>query len=508
MDVKNFPLADLKPYVKNPRKNDGAVDAVAKSIEQFGFKIPIVIDADNVIVCGHTRYKAAQKLGLDSVPCVVADDLSSEQIKAFRIVDNKTAELATWDFTKLKEELSGITTDLSDFGFADLLNIGNTSSADVKEPVKKRGALSDKFLFPPFSVLNTQTGDWQNRKNFWVKDVGIRSNETRENIKTVGGSLSGNVPGYFYKKAKAEQKIGHALTNKEFEENYLQDYLPKDSIIANAGDGGTLSIFDPVLAELMYYWFCPIGGTILDPFAGGNVRGVVAALTNHKYTGVDIRQEQVDANIVSAEKIIGEAPKPHWICGDSSNIRDIASGEYDMIFNCPPYFDLEQYSDNPADLSNMTYEKFLESYRLIVKQCADMLKDNRFAVFVVGDIRDRKTGMYRNFVSETISAFIDAGLHLYNEIILVTSIGSLPLRASNNFKTARKVGKRHQNILVFYKAFKKAREIVKNHQNVLVFYKGNNQKNIQLEFGEVQIPFNSDEKELDVYEGDFYGSCD
>lgn len=95
MDVKNFPLTDLKPYEKNPRKNDNAVNAVANSIKQFGFKVPIVIDADNVIICGDTRYKAAQKLGLESVPCVVADDLTPEQIKAFRLVDNKTAELSS-----------------------------------------------------------------------------------------------------------------------------------------------------------------------------------------------------------------------------------------------------------------------------------------------------------------------------------------------------------------------------------------------------------------------------
>lgn len=119
MDVKNFRLADLKPYEKNPRKNDSAVDAVANSIEQFGFKVPIVIDSDNIIVCGHTRYKAAQKLGLESVPCVVADDLSPEQIKAFRLADNKVAELSSWDFRGLEFELG----ELKDFGL-DMNNFG------------------------------------------------------------------------------------------------------------------------------------------------------------------------------------------------------------------------------------------------------------------------------------------------------------------------------------------------------------------------------------------------
>ena len=117
MDVKNFRLADIKPYEKNPRKNDSAVTAVAKSIEQFGFKVPLVIDSNNVIVCGHTRYKAAKRLNLATVPCVVADDLTPEQVKAFRLADNKVAEFATWDFELLDAELNSLSCDLNEFGF-------------------------------------------------------------------------------------------------------------------------------------------------------------------------------------------------------------------------------------------------------------------------------------------------------------------------------------------------------------------------------------------------------
>jgi len=117
MQIINKPIGELKPYENNPRKNDKAVDAVAASIKQFGFKQPIVIDKDNVIVCGHTRYKAAQKLGLQEVPCIMADDLSDEQIRAFRLADNKTAELAEWDFSLLDFELENIDMDMSEFGF-------------------------------------------------------------------------------------------------------------------------------------------------------------------------------------------------------------------------------------------------------------------------------------------------------------------------------------------------------------------------------------------------------
>ena len=118
MQIVEKKIADIKPYEKNPRKNDSAVDAVANSIEQFGFKVPVVIDKDGVIVCGHTRYKAAKKLGLDKVPCVVADDLTEEQIKAYRLADNKVSDLAEWDIDLLGEELDGIfDIDMSDFGF-------------------------------------------------------------------------------------------------------------------------------------------------------------------------------------------------------------------------------------------------------------------------------------------------------------------------------------------------------------------------------------------------------
>ena len=136
MDVIEKKLKDIKPYEKNPRKNDSAVDAVANSIREFGFKVPVVIDKDGVIVCGHTRYKAAKKLKLDTVPCVIADDLTEEQIKAYRLADNKVSELAEWDIDLLGEELNDIfDIDMSDFGF----NI-----EDEEDTPPERDDLSDK----------------------------------------------------------------------------------------------------------------------------------------------------------------------------------------------------------------------------------------------------------------------------------------------------------------------------------------------------------------------------
>lgn len=123
MTIKEYKTGDLIPYENNPRINDGAVEAVANSIKEFGFKVPIVIDKNNVVVAGHTRLKAAEMLGLETVPCIVADDLTEEKIKAFRIADNKTAELAEWDFEKLEAELAelnAINYSMDQFGFDGL----------------------------------------------------------------------------------------------------------------------------------------------------------------------------------------------------------------------------------------------------------------------------------------------------------------------------------------------------------------------------------------------------
>lgn len=116
MEVVMMPLEELIPYENNPRKNDEAVQKVAESIKEFGFKVPIIVDKDNVIVAGHTRLKAARELGLETVPVIKADDLTEEQVRAFRLADNKTAEFAEWDLEKLREELNGIEMDLSEFG--------------------------------------------------------------------------------------------------------------------------------------------------------------------------------------------------------------------------------------------------------------------------------------------------------------------------------------------------------------------------------------------------------
>ena len=117
MNIQNISLTDIHPYARNPRKNDEAVRSVAASIREFGFLVPLVIDRKHEIVCGHTRYKAAQSLGIKEVPCVIADELTEDQIRAFRLADNKVGEMAQWDMDLLPLELQGIVLPMTDFGF-------------------------------------------------------------------------------------------------------------------------------------------------------------------------------------------------------------------------------------------------------------------------------------------------------------------------------------------------------------------------------------------------------
>ena len=256
----------------------------------------------------------------------------------------------------------------------------------------------------------------------------------------------GSHPRFYEQKRAVEARLGHELSTADFEANYWE--LPEEHVIS-----GT-SVFDPVLCEVAYRWFSPPAGRILDPFAGGSVRGIVAAKLGRTYTGVDLSERQLQANRLQASRILTkDDPAPNWITGDSRNITELAPGNYDLIFSCPPYADLECYSDDTRDLSTMSYEEFIAAYNVIITNAASMLLPNRFACFVVGDVRarDNESGIYRGLPSATIEAFRNAGLELYNEAVLVTAVGSLPMRCRKQFNSGRKLGKTHQNVLVFLK---------------------------------------------------------
>ena len=220
--------------------------------------------------------------------------------------------------------------------------------------------------------------------------------------------------------------------------------------MAKKPNAGT-SVFDPVLCELAYRWFCPPGGLVLDPFAGGSVRGIVAGKLGRDYHGIDLRQEQVDANRHQGGTLLGEGDgKVQWTCGDSLDVLPTIKAEADFVFSCPPYADLEVYSDDPRDLSTMEYDAFIEAYTKIIVLACDRLRDNSFACFVVGDVRG-PDGCFRSFPQHTIEAFAAAGLKLYNDAILVTAVGTLPVRVGRQFAAGRKLGSTHQRVLVFVK---------------------------------------------------------
>lgn len=299
--------------------------------------------------------------------------------------------------------------------------------------VEKNVMLRDKFIEPPFSVLDTKNGEWQKRKKAWLR-LGIKSEEGRE-VQEIG-MHSGNE------------------TREEWEARYgrkQQTYT---------------SIFDPALCELMYRWFCPAGGRVIDPFAGGSVRGIVAGMLGFAYTGLELRLEQVKANRIQAEEIFGDnGHEVVWHPGDSDYTLDSMGKETeDFILSCPPYHDLEVYSDDPNDLSNMDYEKFLAKYMSIICKSVETLKENRFAAFVVGDIRD-KNGFLKNFNGATKNCFKRAGAMLYNEIKLIQPYGTAMLRADRVFGSNKKVVKVHEDVLIFYKGDPKKIKEVFNESN-------------------------------------------
>lgn len=268
--------------------------------------------------------------------------------------------------------------------------------------------LRDKFIEPPFSILDTKSGNWQRRKKLWISK-GIKSEIGRD--------------------------VSVINMDTKSKENNCIEYV---------------SVFDPALCEVLYHWFCPLEGKILDPFAGGSVRGIVANYLGYKYTGIDIRQEQINSNREQALNILPITNQPQWYVGDSNIVlEDKWQEKFDFVFSCPPYADLEVYSDLDGDISNKPYKQFLQLYESIIEKSCKHLKNGGYACFVVGEVRD-KNGNYLGFVPDTINAFKKCGMNFYNEAILLNSIASASMRANGNMKS-QKLVKIHQNILIFKK---------------------------------------------------------
>jgi DNA modification methylase len=301
-------------------------------------------------------------------------------------------------------------------------------------PLGAVGAIADSPSIHPFSILNTRSAEWQSRKRIWA-NYGIKGELGRDAHGAVGDLFAAF--NSYGKGGRVEQ---------------------------------TTSIFDPVLCELMYTWLVPINGIVVDPFAGGSVRGNLAHILGRRYWGCDLSKRQLienrkQAKILRGKKLISKLPK--WVHGDAlSKIPEAPKA--DFIFTCPPYADLEVYSDHPNDLSNMSHKDFSKSYKKILKLVSSKLKNNRFACVVISNIRD-KNGNYLDLVGDTVAGFKSGGLEYYNENILINPVGSLPIRIEKQFNTSRKFGRCHQSILIFLKGDAKiaTQDILKSTGNSL-----------------------------------------
>jgi hypothetical protein len=485
-ELRRVRAGDLRPSPKNWRTHPKAqADALAGVLAEIGYADALLareVDGGLELIDGHLRADTTPDA---VVPVLVLDVTEAEADKLLATLD-PLAAMAGADSAKLDELLRGVSADSE--ALQTLLDGLKDEHGLQGNPAGEGGmppglSLSERFLVPPFSVLDARQGYWQERKREWLA-LGIQSELGRTADLIPGGASSVDAgrspmqerasPGGSRRPAaslgddgKTRRGDGRGRASDPGQSSG-QDLMRGEHVVGGASPYGAYgkdddtsrrnaaarpqtgtSIFDPVLCELAYRWFCPPAGHVLDPFAGGSVRGIVAARLGRKYTGIDLRPEQLAANREQAKAITPDNP-PTWVEGDSADAAALAPGEYDLVFSCPPYADLERYSDDPRDLSAMDYPAFLAAYRRVIAAACRMLRDDRFAAFVVGDVRDPK-GMYRDFVSGTIDAFRAAGLALYNEAVLVTAVGSLPLRVGKQFSVSRKLGKTHQNVLVFVK---------------------------------------------------------
>ncbi len=411
---------DIASVVYNPRNANihtkKQIDELARLIGYQGFRNPVVIsNRSGFLLAGHGRIEAIKQLGWTKVPAIFQDFDNEAQEYSYLVSDNEIARWAMLDYDSIHTILQELPeVDTSYLGIENFkLDLMQDEDTDKSGSSGNRKTLVEKFLIPPFSVFDTRQGYWQRRVKHWI-GMGINDdNEGRKDELTFRGG---------------DDFMGKLNEKK-----------------------GTTSVFDPALAEILYSWFSPKSGFVLDPFAGGAVRGVVASNLERQYIGIDLRAEQVESNRKIATQVC-DGIAPVWTIGDSKNIHEICKDvKADFVFSCPPYADLEQYSDNPADLSNMKYQDFKEAYFDIINKTCSLLNNDSFAVFVVGEVRDTKGGGYYNFVSDTISAFQEAGLKYYNEIILVNQSGTGALRCERQMKASRKIVKTHQNVLVFVK---------------------------------------------------------
>jgi hypothetical protein len=430
-------VKDLIPWEHNPRKlTEAQAEKLDASLEKFDLVEIPAINTDNKLIAGHQRVMRLmlKERGEELIDVRVPNrELTLDEFREYNLRSNKNT--GEWDWDILKDFEKDL---LREVGFAE---------AEIKKGIFQASntvnrSLLEDYIIPPFSIFDAKQKYWQDRKREWIQQIG-NSGDGRD-----------------------DTLIGEGMKNL--------------SEMSGVGLTGT-SIFDPVLAEVLYTWYAEQGGLIIDPFAGGNVRGAVAGLTGHKYIGTDLSEKQVTQNKESDKTVNSGAQWEHANGLDLNKYVEPESA--DFMLTCPPYYDLEIYTENPEDISNAgTYEDFRKVYAEILQRTFPLIKPGHFATVVVGNVRN-KDGYYHDLVGDTVRAMEAAGFRFYNEIILATAIATASVRARRTFDGGGKVVKVHQNVLTFWKEDKevKINETLKAlilagisgvaHENVLMFKK-------------------------------------
>ena len=373
---------------------------------------------------------------------IKASELSDAEQREFIIKDN--IGYGEWDTDSLTAQWDN--EELVDWGieFPDAENALNaqngSGSGSEKQNSAPESSLFDRFIVPPFSILDTRKGYWQDRKKKWYDIIGDMGESRNDTLVT---SLEIKYKDLYQRTREHRKELG--ISFKEYIDKYVsQEDLEKEQakIVAQG-----VSILDPVMAEIVCRWFGQENGKAFDCFAGDSVFGFVAAYLGNDFTGVELREKQA---VLNNERV--EGMNARYICDDGQNVaQHIEPESQDLLFSCPPYFDLEKYSDLPNDASNQgSYEDFIKILENAFTGAVSCLKENRFAAICVGDVRDKNTGFYYDFCGDIKRIFKQNGMRLYNEIILVEQTASTALRASR-YMDSRKVAKTHQHLLVFFK---------------------------------------------------------
>ncbi len=384
------------------------------------------------------------------VEIIRATNLSAEEQREFIIKDN--ASFGSWDMDALANEWDS--QDLDDWGldvWQDNSDGEGESSTSDSSPAN--ASLNDRFVVPPFSILDMRKGYWQARKKMWrelIGDMGESRNDTLLHSPEV------KYKDLYQRTRKHREELG--LSFKEYLDKYVPDDV-KERAASKALSAG-VSLLDPVMAELVCRWFGLERCKSFDCFAGDSVFGYVSAHLGNEFVGIELRPEQAQLN---NERTEGMAAR--YICDDGQNVaQHIDVGSQDLLFSCPPYFNIEHYSNLENDASNQkSYDDFIQILRNAFTAAIGCLKENRFAVIVVGDVRDKSTGFYYDFCGDIKRIFKEGGMSLYNELILIETAASTAMRAGR-YMESRKVAKMHQNILVFYKG--KTKDIKKYYKKI------------------------------------------